>query len=284
MLNVTKILIQAAIRRLKKGYRRTFGRLNPEYEDIIGWAGGMALENIANSDALYHNVEHSVLVTLVGQEILRGKHIHESGITSKDWLHFMISLVCHDIGYVKGVCLADQEDKFATGRGDEMITLPPGSTDAALTPFHVDRGKMFVDERFRNTKLIDPERIKSNIEHTRFPIPNSDDPAAAVDFPGLVRAADLIGQMSDFRYLKKIAALYYEFEETGTNRKLGYNSPGDLRKNYPRFYWMSVFPYIKDALHFLALTQQGKSITALLYSNVFVVEHENAVSLLTPVS
>lgn len=30
----------------------------------------MALENIANSDAFYHNVEHTILVTLVGQEIL----------------------------------------------------------------------------------------------------------------------------------------------------------------------------------------------------------------------
>ena len=28
-----------------------------------------ALENIANSDALYHNVEHTILVTIVGQEI-----------------------------------------------------------------------------------------------------------------------------------------------------------------------------------------------------------------------
>jgi hypothetical protein len=30
----------------------------------------MALENIANSDPLYHNVEDTILVTLVGQEIL----------------------------------------------------------------------------------------------------------------------------------------------------------------------------------------------------------------------
>ncbi|HBB33823.1 MAG TPA: metal-dependent phosphohydrolase, partial [Cyanobacteria bacterium UBA9273] len=56
------------------------------------------------SDALYHNVEHTILVTLVGQEILRGKHIRDGGVSCEDWLHFIISLLCHDIGYVKGVC------------------------------------------------------------------------------------------------------------------------------------------------------------------------------------
>jgi hypothetical protein len=58
------------------------------------------LENIGNSDALYHNVEHTILVTLVGQEILRGKHIREGSISCEDWMHTMISLLCHDIGYV----------------------------------------------------------------------------------------------------------------------------------------------------------------------------------------
>ncbi len=62
-----------------------------------------ALEIISNSDALYHNVEHTILVALVGQEILRGKHIKEGKVLPIDWLHCIISLVCHDIGYVKGV-------------------------------------------------------------------------------------------------------------------------------------------------------------------------------------
>ena len=41
--------------------------------NILAWAGSMAVENIANSDALYHDVEHTILVTLVGQEVLRGQ-------------------------------------------------------------------------------------------------------------------------------------------------------------------------------------------------------------------
>lgn len=276
MFNATEILIDAFVLQIREGYHRTYGCLKNDYQDIIAWAGNMALENIANSDALYHNVEHSILVTLVGQEILRGRHIREGGVSSEDWLHFMISLVCHDIGYVKGVCRQDREDEslYATGKEGKMIPLPPGASDASLTPYHVDRAKLFIDERFGGHKLIDSEVIKSNIELTRFPVPAADDHQDTNSFAGLVRAADLIGQLSDPRYLKKITSLFYEFEETGMNKVLGYQTPADLRKNYAKFYWNVVYQYIQDALRYLSLTQQGKQIIANLYSNVFVVEHE----------
>ncbi len=276
MFNATEILIDEFVSRLREGYSRTYGGLNQDYGDIIAWAGSMAMENIANSDALYHNVEHSVLVTLVGQEILRGKHIREGGVTPYDWLHFMISLVCHDIGYVKGVCRQDREDQrlYATGTNGEMVYLPPGASDASLTPYHVDRGKQFIDERFGGHKLIDSESIKRNIELTRFPVPNRDDHKDTVHYAGLIRSSDLIGQLSDPRYLKKISALFYEFEETGANQHLGYTHPGDLRRNYPKFYWKAVYPFIKDALSYLSLTQQGQQIIANLYSHVFIIEHE----------
>src|SRR5260370_24786198 len=104
MLNPTEVLIDAFGDELRAGYRRMYGGLKPDYEDIICWAGGMSLENIANSDALYHNVEHTILVTLVGQEILRGKHMREGGASPDDWLLCIISLVFHDIGFVKRRC------------------------------------------------------------------------------------------------------------------------------------------------------------------------------------
>lgn len=274
VFNATEILIDVFVEKLREGYRRTYGGYKPDYEDILAWAGNMALENIANSDALYHNVEHTILVALVGQEILRGKHIREGGVSCEDWLHFIISLVCHDIGYVKGVCREDRNSWYATGKNGEMVPLPAGCTDASLTPYHVDRAKLFIDERFGGHRLIDAEIIKRNIELTRFPVPKESDHQDTINFPGLVRAADLIGQLSDPRYLKKISSLYYEFEETGFNQKVGYKNPGDLRNNYSKFYWNGVHPYVKDALYYLSLTQQGKQIIANLYSNVFVVEHD----------
>jgi hypothetical protein len=268
-------MIDGFVENIQAGYRRNYGGLKPDYADIIGWAANMALENIANSDALYHNVEHTIYVTLVGQEILWGKHIREGGVTCEDWLHCIISLLCHDIGFVKGVCRTDKpsERKYATGIDDLMITLPFGCTDASLNNYHVDRGKLFIQERFGGHRIIDANIIKKNIELTRFPVPNDKDHQDTKEYPGLVRAGDLIGQLSDPRYLQKISALFYEFEETGTNKTLGYKNPNDLRKNYPKFYWGVVYPYIEPALEFLDVTLEGKQILANLFSNVFRMEH-----------
>jgi hypothetical protein len=276
MFRPTQILIDELVSTLGQAYTRTYGNTLNAYEGVIGWVAGMALETIATSDALYHNVEHTVLVTLVGQEILHGKHIREGGVGPEDWLHFIVAQLCHDIGYVRGICRGDEGNFCATGVGDEVVELPAGATDASLTPYHVDRGKLFVRERFGNSKFLDAERVAHNMELTRFPVPAAEDHQETTDFPGLVRAADLIGQLSDPRYLNKIPALFYEFEETGTNAKLGYTNPGDLRRNYPGFYWSQVYPYIKGALPHLSVSQTGKMITANLYANVFVVEHENS--------
>ena len=276
MYNPTAVIIDSFVQGLQAGYHRNYGGLKPDYADIIGWAANMALENIANSDALYHNVEHTIYVTLVGQEILWGKHIREGGVSCEDWLHCIISLLCHDIGFVKGVCRQDKpcERMYATGINDMMVSLPLGCTDASLNAYHVDRGKLFIDERFGYHKLIDAEEIKRNIELTRFPVPADEDHQDTIGYPGLVRAGDLIGQLSDPRYLQKISALFYEFEEIGTNKSLGYQNPGDLRKNYPQFYWNVIYPYIQPALGLLEVTLEGRQIVANLYANVFRVEHE----------
>jgi hypothetical protein len=174
-------------------------------------------------------------------------------------------------GYVRGICRQDQpkENKYATGVDYGMVQIPDGSTDAALTPYHVDRGKLFIRERFGHVSVLDVNVIQKNIELTRFPVPNDSDHAETDTFPGLLRAADLLGQMSDPRYLQKIPALYHEFAETGATKKFGYKSPGDLRKNYASFYWKGVFPYVQDALEYLNATQNGRQYVANLYSNLF---------------
>ena len=34
---------------------------------------------------------HTIMVTLVGQEILRGRCFSVGGVTPRDWLHFIVS-------------------------------------------------------------------------------------------------------------------------------------------------------------------------------------------------
>src|SRR5262249_26243208 len=120
---------------------------------------------------------------------------------------------------------------------------------------------------------LDTAEIEANIEHTRFPVPEEEQHAATDDFPGLLRAADLIWQLADINYLRKTAALFNEFRETGISSKLKFNSAADLRVNYPQFFWQMVQPYIVDALRYLRVTQEGQQWVANLYANVFLMEH-----------
>ena len=283
MLNLTTLLIEPFVRRLQHTYHQTYGRLEPDYPGMLGWAARMALEHIAASDVLYHTVEHTILVTLVGQDILIGKHYHDGGVTPRDWLHVMVALLCHDIGYVRGVCQADGPGVYTTGRWGERVSLPVGATDAVLTPYHVDRGQCFIRERFGSHALLNADRIAAYIEYTRFPVPGDEDHHDSAGYAGLVRAADLIGQLADPHYLRKLPALFYEFVETGTAARLGYTTPEDVRAGYPAFYWQMVTPYIQDGLRHLRVTQEGKQWIANLYAHVFAVEHAQPETLVARV-
>lgn len=277
MFNMITITIHHCVQELQAGYRRTYGSLKADYAEILGWAAQMALESIAQSDAAYHDIEHTILVTLTGQEILRGKHLRDGGVTPEIWLHCILSLLCHDIGYLKGLCAGDrpQHQLYVTGIQSDVIRLAPGATDAALTPYHVDRGKLFVAERFSGHPLIDVALLQEYIELTRFPVPTSELHAQTATYPGLMRAADLLGQLADSRYLQKLPGLFQEFVENGTNQALGYAHAGDLRAGFPDFYWQVVAPLVQEGLMFLDMTQGGKQIIANLYANLFMVEHEN---------
>lgn len=282
MFNPTQVVIEAFVKHLQDGYERVYGLLEPGYPGIISFIGRLALENIANGDAPYHDMNHTIIVTLVGQDILLGKHITEGGITPRDWLHFIISLLCHDIGYVRGVCREDCEGHYVCSLKGDVVSIPDGSTDAAMTPYHVTRSKLFVRERFGKGTLIhvDTKEIEGNIEHTRFPVPEDEEHTSTADYPGLLRAADLIGQMGDVNYLRKTSALFAEFRETGAAEKLGYRTPGDLRAAYPGFFWKMVRPYIGDALRYLRVTQDGKLRIANLYAHVLSEEHRGILEVL----
>jgi hypothetical protein len=271
MFDATSLLINAFVTKLRAGYHRAYSDQKAYYTNFIAQAGFMALDIIANSDALYHTIEHTILVTLIGQEILYGKFLKEGGVSCEDWLHFMISLVCHDIGYIKGACWHDQptEGLYATGFDKMRVFLPASATCASLAPYHVDRGQLFIEERYGyQSRMIDTEVLKRNIELTRFPIPHTQDHPDTIQYPGLIRAADLIAQLGDPSYLKKTPALFYEFEEIGLNQVLRFRSLEEFRKYYPDFFWQASYPYIQKAIEYLDFTAEGKQILSNLYSNL----------------
>ena len=156
--------------------------------------------------------------------------------------------LCHDIGYVRGICRGDGDGQYVTNLAGDKVGVPEGATDAAMTPYHIARSQLFVRERFSKAVLshLDTAEIEAYIEHTRFPVPEEEQHAPTDDFPGLLRAADLIGQLADINYLRKTAALFNEFRETGISKKLNFNSAADLRANYPHFSgrWCSLISWM----------------------------------------
>jgi hypothetical protein len=154
------------------------------------------------------------------------------------------------------------------------VKLPRGCSDAALAPHHVERSKLFVLERLASIEELDGPRIAGAIQHTRFPYSTALDEHAIHEDAALLRAADLIGQLGDPQYLRKVNALYSEFEEIGLTRQLGYASPADLVDKYPQFYWGMVSPYIQDAIRYLNVTASGRQWINGLYANVVRAEHE----------
>lgn len=268
MWSLTSHLCEGFLAHLRQAYQDLYGDHNPDYLTLILQAGRQAVETIATSTALYHNVEHTVLVTLVGQDILRGKQRCDGTVTARDWAHVVIALCYHDIGYVRGACRQDRQGTYTTGVGDALVTVPRGATDAALTPYHVDRGQQYVRERYAHEPRLDVEVLTAAIERTRFPVPAGATHSGTADYPGLVRAADLIGQMADPHYLRKLPALFYEFTETGAHKRLGYTSPADLLEGLPAFFWQGVAPYIQDGLRYLQGTAAGRQWLAQLAAHV----------------
>ena len=272
MLNPTSIMANQLGDYLSSLYLQYFAHRRPEYATYLGGAARLVLERIGNSDALYHNLEHTMMVTLVGQQIIRGRLLSQS-LAPEDWLHFTCALLVHDIGMVRGVCIGDGEGSVIIDETGKRMTPPRGASDACLAPYHIERGKVYARERFGSSPFIDEERIVRAIEMTRFPVPDNPDYAETESEAALVRAADLIGQLADPYYNRKINALYWEFVETGMAATLGCNSPADLADKYPAFFRTSVEPYIQPALRYLELTTEGKQWIANLDSNLYQVEH-----------
>jgi hypothetical protein len=269
MMTLPELAADALEEFLRSYMRRRFAS-SQQLGELVPTAARIALECIGNSDALYHNVEHTLLVTLAAHDIFRGRALHDH-VTADDYAHVIIACLFHDIGYVRGLFGDDDVDGFVIDQAGGKVTLPRGSSDAGLMPYHVDRSKLYVMRRIEGIAPLDKQRIADAVEGTRFP------PREGQEFDAeasIVRAADFIGQLGDPNYIRKANALYYEFEEVGMNRQLGYESPADIVNRYPQFYWNCVAPHIQTEIRYLNMTSSGRQWIGGLYGNVFRAERD----------
>ncbi|WP_253706814.1 metal-dependent phosphohydrolase [Bradyrhizobium sp. WD16] len=255
---------------LTQDFRSLFGSAHDETAERLGSLARATIECIGRSDALYHNFEHTYMVTMVGRDILHGYSLSHR-IEPDDYSHLISACLLHDIGYVRGVLDADTDTDFVIDAAGNTITLSRGASDAALTPYHVERSKLFAMERLGASPLVDATRIADAIEATRFP-PAQDRDSLTLE-ARLVQAADLIGQLGDPMYSRKANALFYEFEEIGMSRQLGYSSPADLIDKYPAFFWNSVSMHVDEGIKFLNLTVSGRQWIANMHHHILCAEH-----------
>src|SRR5438270_12921043 len=152
---------------LTSDFRRIFDTAHDDNAERLGSLARSTIEYLGMSDALYHNFEHTLQVTMVGRDILQGMTLCQR-IEHADYSHLIVACLLHDIGYVRGILSDDTETEFVVNSSGTKVTLPRGASDAALTPYHVDRSKLFAVERLGKSPL-DVARITAAIEMTRFP-------------------------------------------------------------------------------------------------------------------
>src|ERR1700751_4016489 len=167
MMTVPELAAEALGEFLGSYMRRRFGSSQAHLAEMVPSIARLSIECIGNSDALYHNVEHTMLVTLVGYDIMKGRSMLNPTYPS-DYAHLLVACMLHDIGYVRGILNGDGNDGYVIDAKGNKAKLPRGSSDAALLPYHVDRSKLFVMDRIAKVEVLDAERIARAIEFTRF--------------------------------------------------------------------------------------------------------------------
>src|ERR1700748_49531 len=130
MITVPELAADALGKFLANYMKRRFGSSQTHLVEMVPSIARIALECIGNSDALYHNIEHTMLVTLAGHDIMRGRALH-AHLSADDYAHVIIACLPHDIGYVRGILKNDDEAGYAINSAGKKMKPPRGSSDAA---------------------------------------------------------------------------------------------------------------------------------------------------------
>lgn len=190
-------------------------------------------------DARYHDLEHTLQVTLCMMRLLRGRHLAQAQppLTRRMFELGLLAILLHDTGYLKK-------------RGDN------DGSGAKYTWVHVERSMEFAAELLREKKFS-AEEIKAvqnmirctGVNVNLEAIPFQSDPERITGFA--LGTGDLLGQMAATDYIEKLPTLYAEFAEaarydSAKTRACGtFTSIEDLLQKTPAFWEMFVQPKIK---------------------------------------
>ena len=78
---------------------------------------------LERSSAAYHDIEHTFYVVTCGLDIIKGRFIQNGDVSEKNWRHFVVALLLHDIGYIRNILKDDEDDYQLTDIDGEKINL-----------------------------------------------------------------------------------------------------------------------------------------------------------------
>lgn len=197
------------------------GRFNRAYEDIARLFRG-EYPGFRQSNVDYHDLSHTLAVTLAVARLMHGAVEAGSFLTEKDFNVGLASGLMHDTGYIQ--------------RSDDVE-----GTGAKYTLIHIDRSIEFVEQYYRDdpyfadhlgsfNDILQCTGLNTRVAELRFANGN-------IALLGkILGTADLLGQMADRHYLEKLLDLYDEFVEAGITT---FASQLDLLEKTRGFYQMT---------------------------------------------
>lgn len=188
------------------------------YNDIIRLFNG-TYPGYRASNTKYHDLEHTCAVTLATARLMHGIHVQNQTFSSRVIQLGLIGALFHDTGLIQ-----TEEENDGTG--------------AQYTIGHEDRsialmGKYLSDKDFSAENILDCSHI---IRCTKLSLPLNEIPFRSEETKTMGKvlgSADLIAQMADRNYLKKLPLLFLEFKEAGM---AGFETPLELFENTEEFY------------------------------------------------
>lgn len=190
-------------------------------------------------DTSYHNLEHTLQVTLCYARLLEG--YKQAGtqpeLARRPFELALLAILLHDTGYLKQ-------------RGDDA------GTGAKYTLVHVTRSAEFAGKLLA-AKGLPAAEIQSvqnmirctgvNVDLARIPFQNELEKKLGF----ALSTADLLGQMAAPDYIEKLGILYQEFDESNrfNGKEAGagiFTSAEDLRRKTPAFWEHYVQPRINQ--------------------------------------
>lgn len=171
------------------------------------------------SNTKYHDLEHTCAVTLATVRLMHGIHVQNQTFSSRVIQLGLIGALFHDTGLIQAV-----EEHDGTG--------------AQYTIGHEDRSialmeKYISDKGFSAEDILDCSHI---IMCTKLSLPINEIPFRSEETKTMGKvlgSADLIAQMADRNYLKKLPLLFLEYKEAGM---AGFETPLELFENTEEFY------------------------------------------------